>query len=584
MLRISKDHKEHSMAHDLVIRNGLIVDGQQTAAYDADLAIDGDTITAIGRVGGKGTREIDADGATVTPGFVDLHTHLDAQIGWDQSMTSACWHGVTTALIGNCGVTFAPVHDKDKEVLASMMESVEDIPRHAILSGLPWNWNTYGEYLDAIEQLNPAINVAGMVGHSAARYYVMGERSIEEQPTDEEIAQIAKVVGQSVKDGAIGFSTNRLFAHRMPDGRCIPGTYATHEEVVAISKAVGIHGGMLQSVIEGGERVHDELALMKKQLEAAQTRLLFSAPWTPGENGESVYQKAVEEMQSAGLNINGTTQPRAAGFLSGLQTNVLIAMRIEVPGWRELRSTDPEKRLDRIQDSAFRAQLVEEAQTMESPPGIGHTMASPRFMLPMDKTFWMGMGERPHYTGSQDESLAAMANAAGEHPAETWLRLMLESEGKGLFHIRFVNEDLAPLPGFMRKDWIVPGVGDAGAHVGVISDVGWTSFLLSYWHRDVGEFSIEEAVHLLTQKQAKVLGLEDRGVLAEGMKADINVLDVDRVEERQPVRVTDFPGGAPRLIQRGVGYRNTLVNGQVILEDDELTGNMGGRVLRNPAV
>ncbi|MCH2569078.1 MAG: amidohydrolase family protein, partial [Pseudomonadales bacterium] len=242
------------MAHDLVIRNGLIVDGQQTAAYDADLAIDGDTITAIGRVGGKGTREIDADGATVTPGFVDLHTHLDAQIGWDQSMTSACWHGVTTALIGNCGVRFAPVNDKDKEVLASMMESVEDIPRHAILSGLPWNWNTYGEYLDAIEQLNPAINVAGMVGHSAARYYVMGERSIEEQPTDEEIAQIAEVVGHSVKEGAIGFSTNRLFAHRMPDGRCIPGTYATHEEVVAISKAVGAHGGMLQSVIEGGER------------------------------------------------------------------------------------------------------------------------------------------------------------------------------------------------------------------------------------------------------------------------------------------------------------------------------------------
>ena len=571
------------MTHGLVIRNGQIVDGTGNPSYKGDVAVDGDTITALGTVTKKGAREIEADGAAVTPGFVDLHTHLDAQIGWDPSLTPACWHGVTTVLMGNCGVTFAPVRGGDKEFLAEMMESVEDIPREAILSGLPWDWNTYGEYLDSIEKMNPAINMVGLVGHAAARFYVMGERAVDEQPTDDEVQQIAHLIGESVKDGAAGFSTNRIEAHRLPDGRCMPGTFASDEELVAISKATGAHGGMLQSVINSGkDQLPGEMNLMRKQLEAAGTRFLFSAPWEVGENGMSAYQPAIEDMQKSGLNIYGTTQPRPAAFLSGLKTLILFGVRMrDAVNWRSLRNLPVEERLAAIQDIDFRNKLIEEAKRMEPADSIFQTLGVPGFSIPPARSFWMGNGEQPEYPTGEDNSLGGLARAAGEHPGETWLRLMLESEGEGLFHVRFVNQDMSVLPDYMRADWVVPGVGDAGAHISMISDVGWASFLLSYWHRERGEYSLEEAIHMLTAKQAKVLDLKDRGTLQVGLKADINVIDVSRVGERHAQRVYDFPHGAPRLLQRAAGYRNTIVNGRVILENDELTGERGGRVLRN---
>ena len=569
------------MSHDLIIRNGNIVDGLGRAPVIGDIAIEGNRIVAIGSVSGKGKRELDAGGLVVTPGFVDLHTHFDAQVGWDPQLTPASWHGVTTALMGNCGVTFAPVRDADKETLAIMMESVEDIPRHAIMTGLSWNWNSYGEYLDSIEKLSPAINLAGMVGHAAARFYVMGERAVDENPTGSEIDAMASLIGDSVREGAVGFSTNRLRAHVMPDGRPIPGTFATDEELVKISAAVGREGGILQSVIEGGAKLEAELQLIKKQLTAARTRLLFSAPWEPGKDGKSAYQPAINDMQSHGLDVMGTTQPRAAAFLSGLKSNVLYGMRHKGQAWRDLRDLDFEGRLAAIRDSNMRARLIEEAKVMEGAQSIGQTMTSSRFSIPPAASFWMGDEDRPNYTGGSEMSLETLSAQANEHPAETWIRLMVESNGQGLFMVRFVNQDLEVLPDFMRSDWIVPGVGDAGAHVSVIMDSGWTSFLLSYWHRDRSEFTLEEAVHYLTAKQARVIGLNDRGSLEVGKYADINVIDIDRLSEKQPMRVHDFPGGAPRFIQRAIGYRATVVNGKVILENDELTGVVGGSVLRN---
>ena len=569
------------MPYDLVIRNGNIVDGLGNEPMIADLAVNGDQIVEIGSLSEKGYREIDACGNAVTPGFVDLHTHFDAQIGWDPALTPASWHGVTTALMGNCGVTFAPVRDSDKETLAIMMESVEDIPRHAIMTGLPWNWNSYGEYLNAIERLNPTINLAGLVGHSAARFYVMGERAIDENPTPSEIKEIASLIGTSVRDGALGFSTNRLRAHVMPDGRPIPGTFATEEELISISAAAGAEGGILQSVIEGGDKLSTELSLIKKQLTAAKTRLLFSAPWEPGENGVSAYQGAIDDMKASGLDIVGTTQPRAAAFLSGLQSNLLFAMRSKGEAWRDLREKEPVERLVAIRDPIFKKQLLAEAKQTEPAQSIGQTMMSSRFFIPPKSSFWMGTDSRPNYTGGRESSLATLAEKANEHPAETWLRLMDESEGKGLFMVRFVNQDLEVLPDFIRSDWIVPGVGDAGAHVSVIMDAGWTSFLLSYWHRDRTEFSLQEAVHYLTAKQARVIGLHDRGSLEIGKRADINIIDINRLGEQQPIRVHDFPGGSPRFIQRANGYLTTLVNGKIILEDDELSGVSSGRILRN---
>ena len=234
------------MGHDIVIRGGNIVDGTGNKPFHADIAIDGDQITAIGKVGSKGKKELNAEGLQVSPGFIDLHTHMDAQIGWDPLVTSISWHGVTTALLGNCGVTFAPCKSSDRNYLAAMMETVEDIPREAIMGGLPWNWEHYGDYLNSIENLGPSINVAGLVGHCATRYYVMGERSVEELATADDIRQIAGLAERSVKEGAFGFSTNRLPEHVLPDGRSIPGTFAAPEELEAIAKAIGPHGGIMQ--------------------------------------------------------------------------------------------------------------------------------------------------------------------------------------------------------------------------------------------------------------------------------------------------------------------------------------------------
>ena len=555
------------MPHDLVIRGGNIADGTGAAPFVGDVAISGDTIAEVGKVDQKGKREIDAEGHVVTPGFVDLHTHFDAQAGWDPLLTPVSWHGVTTALFGNCGVTFAPCKPADREFLAGMMETVEDIPKNAILTGLPWDWEHYGEYLDSIEKLDPAINITGLVGHCASRFYVMGERAITDDASEDEIEQIAALVGRSVKEGAIGFSTNRLPGHVLPDGRSIPGTFAKKAELVAISKAVGQHGGILQSVLNYGQ-LDEEMDILTNQVRAAGTRILFSAPYNPGPDGEGTgYDAAIAAMQGEGLDVNALTLPRSGGFLSGLHTDMLF----QTPGWAAIRKLDFQGRLAAIRDAETRSKLIAEAR--ENP------QMEERFRA----FFWLGDTERPHYTRADEESLYSLAKAAGVHPLQLWLDKMLETDGEALFHVRFFNNDLQALRSFLTTDWILPGIGDAGAHVSQIMDSGWTSFLLAHWVREQGLFTVQEAVRRMTSASARVLGFADRGTLAEGMKADVNVIDLAQVAERQPKLVHDFPGGAPRLIQKAVGYKATVCNGTPILIDDEHTGERTGKVLRNPA-
>ena len=551
------------MNHDLVIRDGQIVDGTGAEPFSADVAIDGDIITAIGKVDGRGKEEIQADGLAVTPGFIDLHTHLDAQIGWDPMLTPISWHGVTTALLGNCGVTFAPCKPADRQFLAEMMETVEDIPREAILSGLPWNWETYGEYLDALDAMDPAINVTGMVGHGAVRFYVMGHRGIDENPTAEEISKIAQVAGQSVKDGAIGFSTNRLPGHRLPDGRSIPGTFAEAEELEAIAREVGAHNGLMQNVPwYDRNAIRRDLDLLGRQARAGGGRVLFSVVETETFRFDDPHQ-IVDDLRAEGCRIYGVTVPRPGGFVSTLKTNIFF------PAWAKLREIDVDKRLDAIRDEAFRAGLVDAAK---ADPGS----------IPFAQALrWMGDGERPVYTKPPEDNLRALAEAAGEHPAETWLRLVLESDGGAVFHRPFFNMQFDAVESLMQRDWVIPGLGDAGAHVSQIMDSGWPSFLLSHWVRDQGKVTLPEAIRRMTSAPARVLDLKDRGTLAPGMKADINILDPDQVEERQPTVVRDFPHGKSRLVQRAVGYLATLVNGRVILREDEHTGERPGLVLRS---
>ena len=549
------------MTHDLVIRGGAVVDGTGTEPVSADVAVEGDRIAAIGKVSGRGKREIDAAGLVVSPGFVDLHTHLDAQIGWDPLVTSISWHGVTTALFGNCGVTFAPCKANDREFLAGMMETVEDIPKNAILHGLPWNWESYGGYLDALAALGPAINICGLVGHCATRFYVMGERAVEEPATQDEIRQIAQLAGESVRQGAVGFSTNRFPPHRLPDGRSIPGTFAERDELRAVAEQVGKHGGIMQTVSDFRD-FDAEMALIRDEARMARGALFSSA----AEIGTERLDAKVTAMRAEGLNVTSVTVPRSGGGVGGLATNNFF----RTPAWNALRAKDLAGRLAAIRTPATRAELIAEVKAQGEPVEKA-----------MTRWFYMGDAARPRYTQALSENLKALADAAGEHPVETWLRLTDETDGKALFHMRGFNVNLDALAELISTDWALPGLGDAGAHVSQMIDSGWPTFILSHWHRDTGLYSLPEAIRRISAVPAQVLGLDDRGTLAVGKRADINVFDIDRLEERMPEIVHDFPFGAPRFIQRAAGYKATVCNGTVVLVDDELTGERGGRVLRN---
>jgi N-acyl-D-amino-acid deacylase len=565
------------MTHDIVIRGGTLVDGTGAAPAAGDLAIDGGIITQAGGKAGPGRQEIDADGLTVTPGFIDIHTHLDAQIGWDPLLTPLSWHGVTTALLGNCGVTFAPCRPKDRETLAAMMETVEDIPRKAILSDLPWNWESYGGYLDSISKMNPAINVAGMVGHSAVRYYVMGERSVEEPATEAEKAQIADIVARSIDDGAVGFSSNRFPGHVMPDGRSIPGTFADHDEVLRIARVVGERGALMQNVMDFNRPDMANAQLLRDEAAAAGGRILFSYTIGASEGAGQRANAFMDSLLTEGGDITAVSVPRGTGFTFGLQSripayNVWAQRRFFGPAWEALAAKGLDERLAVVRDPQARAALVAEAKAADlvKLPWVG-------------ASYWLGAGETPDYLVPTERTLAVMAAEAGEHWAETFLRLSLESSGLGLFNWRMFSRNLPALKEWLANDHVIPGLSDAGAHVSQVMDCGVTSFILSHWVRTEGLYSLAEGVRRLTSGPARVIGLKDRGVLAAGRRADVNVFDLAKIGEKYPQLVRDFPGGAARYIQRSTGYVATLVNGQVAFCDGVHTGARAGEVLRHAA-
>lgn len=545
------------MSFDIVIRNGTIVDGTGAEPFTGDLAIQDGRIAAIGKFDGAGRREIDAKGLLVTPGFIDLHTHFDAQIGWDPDLTPVSWHGVTTALMGNCGVTFAPCRPQDRAHLAAMMETVEDIPREAILTGLSWKWEDYGGYLDALDVVQPGINVAGLVGHSAVRWYVMGERSVEEQATPAEVAQMAQIVGEALDRGAVGFSTNRFAAHVGPDGRAIPGTFADVSELVAIGKAVAQRDGVMQLV-------GATMDVLRTISDESGARVLFSYGVGP-EKGSG--RKAVEALDALckGRDVTAISQIRGSGFMFGLQSGLPFTGDT----WRMVKRLDFAGRLKAIADPEIARKLAEESEQ--------------KVRVPLEDVYRLGDAETPDYMVPRSDNVLSMMEKTGESFGALFVRLSRESEGRGFFVQRMFCKDVGELAQLMVNDNVYPGLGDAGAHVSQVMDADWATFVLAHWVRREHLYSLAEGVRRLTSGPARVLGLADRGTLKVGLRADVNVIDYDKLTELRPQIVHDFPGGAPRYIQRARGYKATLVNGQINIEDDQSTGARAGKVLRHPA-
>ena len=565
---------------DIVIRGGDVVDGTGARTKKADVAIAGDRIVAIGQVEGKGAQEIDATGKVVTPGFVDIHTHLDAQLAWDPIGSSSCWHGITSVVMGNCGVTFAPVKTEDISHLAEMMESVEDIPREAILQGLPWDWRTYGEYLSFLDGLPKGINVGGMVGHVAVRWNVMGEESLDEEPaTAEQVAQMCDLVDEAIGAGALGFSTSRTLLHRTPDGRPIPGTFADDEELFAFADVLGRHGkGVFESAPRFEKAGADWSGLKHEIKTLGEVTRRSGRPSTfglvynavrPDMSDVALAEVAAENRKGAELRPQTTCRP--IGVVLGIQHRTPWARAGET--WKSMQDMNLGERLALIRDSKTRRMLIEEANNPEKIHGGGSAMVDLSRLYLLD-------AENPDYRVGPEGTLEAKAAQAGVTPVEYFLAETDRSDGSVMLSLPILNQDYEAIETMMADEAIVMGLADAGAHVGQIMDSSQPTYFLSHWVRDTGFFTLEEGVRRITSDTADLFGLVDRGRIVEGAYADVNVIDFERLSLIGPEYVHDFPGGAGRYIQRGTGYDATIVNGKVFMEDGEHTGELAGVTLR----
>jgi N-acyl-D-amino-acid deacylase len=562
---------------DLVIRNGQVVDGTGAAARRADVAIAGDRVVAVEEsIDARGGREIDAEGRVVTPGFVDVHTHLDAQLGWDPLPTSSCWHGITSVVLGNCGVTFAPVGPGQREFLAEMMESVEDIPRQAILEGLPWDWTSYGDYLGWLDRTPKGLNVGGLVGHCALRVAAMGERAmVEGSGTPEEIARMCEMADEALAAGALGISTSRTLGHVVPDGRPVPGTWAEADELLAFGDVLGRAGkGLFEGAMRLGER--DDESLTKTRAEVALMGDISRRSGRPVSYGlvqsnrrPDLYARVIDLTKAEnakGAAVRPQTTARGIGILFGLFNRTPWD---RAPAFRELHELAPAARLAAIRDPQWRARLIAEG-------------AEARMMLGPDMIFVLPDGPA-RYDCREEDSLAAHAARRGVGPVEAFLDLADESDGTVNLNMPLLNQQLGAVEEMLDDELVTLGLADAGAHVGQIMDTSQPTFLLTYWVRERQRWTLEEAVRRLTSDTAELFGFTDRGVLRPGAYADVNVIDLEHLSLPQPEFVNDLPNGAGRYIQGSSGYDYTIVNGEVFMDHGEHAGALAGRVVRSQA-
>ena len=567
--------------HDLVIRNGSVVDGTggpARAPGTADIAVDGERITEVGQVDGKGRREIDAHGRVVTPGFVDIHTHYDGQVTWDPEVTPTSWHGVTTIVMGNCGVGFAPARPGKRDWLIQLMEGVEDIPGTALVEGMSWNWETFPEYLDELDRMRRVLDVAALVPHGAVRAYVMGDRGgANAEATPEEIDQMADLVREAIVAGAAGFSTTRTILHRAKDGELAAGTTASADELIGIGRALGDAGA---GVFEQASDMFDpeaEFAWMATVARESGQPVTFNC--LQDDIRPEHWRKLIEladEATASGARIVPQVAGRPACLLLGWDSTAHPFTFHST--WQEIARLPREERLARLRTAEVRDAMLAEDPGLE---GIAAFLTSSYHKL-------FPLGDPPEYEPSPDESLKARAAREGTTPEALAYDHLCSGDGRGLLYLPllgYAHGDFGALHEMLVHPGTVLGLGDGGAHCGLLCDASLPSYMLSHWARDRSRgdrLGLEQAVHLQTRRTAALYGFDDRGVLAPGYLADVNVIDFDTLAIDAPEMVYDLPAGGRRMIQRARGYAATVKRGVVVREDDEATGERPGRLLRGP--
>jgi N-acyl-D-amino-acid deacylase len=570
-----------AMGLDLVIRNGTIVDGSGAPRYQGDVGVRQGRIVEIGRVGSWADRVIDADGLIVAPGFVDGHTHMDAQVAWDPIGSCSCWHGVTTVIMGNCGFALAPCRPEEREWFARCLTAVEDIPTEAMLAGIDWRWETFPEYLATVERLPKAINYGAYIGHSALRMYVMGKRALYEPATGEDLDRMAAAVKEAIRAGAVGFSSSRATTHVTPDNTPVASRIADWTEVDRLVGAMAELGAGIFQVgpdISGGLAQRTFLARLKQVALESGRPVMFGTiasrqgddpnPWT--------YQlEYLDECAAAGARVWGQTTTRSINAIFSLKSYLPFDV---LPAWRELRRLSLAEQKRRLAEPATRRRLVAEEATMKPRDNVfqggGAATTDPR-KPDYDNLYAMKDVEW------KDPTVAQLAATRGQHPVEVMIDLALENDNQ-VFVQPLVNEHPDQVLGMLRHPRTLATFSDSGAHVCQEMGASLQTHMLSYWVRAKQAFTLEEAVRKLSFDNASAWGIVDRGLLREGYRADLVLFDAARVKPAMPTVETDLPGGARRLVQKAEGITATIVNGEVTLENGQPTGRLPGALLRGP--
>ncbi|MEJ1969302.1 MAG: amidohydrolase family protein [Rhizomicrobium sp.] len=570
-----------AVAYDLVVRNGSVADGTGTPPAQVDVGVRNGTIISVGRNLGPGRAEIDATARLVTPGFVDIHTHYDGQATWDRRLNPSSWHGVTTVVMGNCGVGFAPVRRQDRGRLIALMEGVEDIPGAALHEGLKWNWESFGEYLDAVEETPHDIDIAAQLPHGALRVYVMGERGARlEAATADDIAQMRTLTAQAMRAGALGFSTSRTLNHKTATGDPTPSLRATEAELAGIAQGMKDAGsGVFEMISDFNQPdVDTEFGMIRRLVEGSGRPLTLSlAQGLTSANGWRRILEHIEKASDAGLPIKAQVAPRPIGVLLGLQGT--INPFITHAAFQAIKDKTLAQKVAAMRDPGFRARILEESAAR----GTAHPLA--RGIMAFERMF--PLGNPPDYEPPRESSIAAVASRTGRSAAAVAYDLLLEDEGRAFLFAPFANYadyTLDPCGEMIAHKDCVMGLGDGGAHVGIISDASFATYLLQHWGRDRahGRFDLGFLVKRQTSDTARAVGLLDRGVIAPGMKADLNVIDMAALAIQAPDMAYDLPAGGKRLLQGARGYDATIVSGQVIYRNGQPTGALPGRLIRGP--